>query len=51
MDKNEQNKNIQFSSRYNNGNIMYVDGGVSLEVLEASIDILNARKVVIGYAL
>ncbi len=23
--------------------------GISLEVLEASIDILNARKVVIGY--
>ena len=44
-----KNKNIQFSARYNNETITYVDGGVSLEVLEASIDILNARKVVIGY--
>lgn len=37
-----KNKTIQFSARYNNKNI-------SLEVLEASIDVLNARKVVIGY--
>ena len=44
-----KNKNIQFSARYNNGYRTYVDGGVSLEVLEASIDILNARKVVIDY--
>ena len=44
-----ENKTIQFSARYNNETITYVDGGVSLEVLEASIDILNARKVVIQY--
>lgn len=44
-----KNKTIQFSARYNNENITYVDGGVSLEVLEASIDILNNRKVVISY--
>ena len=44
-----KNKTIQFSARYNNKNITYVDGGISLEVLEASIDVLNARKVVIGY--
>lgn len=44
-----KNKNIQFSARYNNETLTYVDGGISLEVLEASIYILNARKVVIGY--
>ncbi len=44
-----KNKTIQFSARYNDENVTYVDGGISLEVLEASIDILNARKVVIGY--
>lgn len=45
-----ENNKIQFSARYNkNENITYVDDGTSLEVLEASIDILNARKVVIGY--
>ena len=44
-----KNNNIQFCARYNDENITYVDGGISLEVLEASIDILNARKVVIQY--
>ena len=44
-----KNKNIQFRARYNDENITYVDGGISLEVLEASIDILNARRVVIDY--
>ena len=45
-----ENNTIQFCARYNNNiNKTYVDGGVSLEVLEASIDILNARKVVIQY--
>ena len=44
-----KNKTIQFRARYNDENITYVDGGISLEVLEASIDILNARKVVIQY--
>lgn len=44
-----KNNTIQFRARYNNETITYVDGGVSLEVLEASIDILNARKVVIQY--
>ena len=44
-----ENNTIQFRARYNNETITYVDGGVSLEVLEASIDILNARKVVIQY--
>ena len=46
---NFENNKIQFNARYNNGNITYVDGGVSLEIMEASIDILNARKVVINY--
>lgn len=46
-----ENKTIQFSARYNNSTFTYVDGGVSLEVLEASIDVLNDRKVVIDYAL
>ena len=46
-----ENKTIQFSARYNNSTFTYVDGGVSLEVLEASIDVLNNRKVVIDYAL
>ena len=44
-----KNKKIQFRAIYNDENITYVDGGISLEVLEASIDILNARKVVIDY--
>ena len=46
-----ENNKIQFSARYNNSTFTYVDGGVSLEVLEASIDVLNARKVVMDYAL
>ncbi len=44
-----KNKTIQFSARYNDENMTYVDGGISLEVLEASIDVLNVIKVVIGY--
>lgn len=46
-----ENNKIQFSARYNNSTFTYVDGGVSLEVLEASINLLNNRKVVIDYAL
>lgn len=46
-----KNKNIQFRARYNDENITYVDGGISLEVLEASIEILNDRKVVIDYGV
>lgn len=46
-----ENNKIQFSARYNNENITYIDGGISLEVLEASVDILNTRKVSISYEI